>query len=148
MRLVEVITDAGLRGYSTAKAHVGSASNNHALVMPVTAEPLPLRPLDSYRAGYGRPARMPHWLSSPLLNHGNARESSLDILPADLATSVSQSMYVSVRVPDNELSDRIGKAGNRRCTGGSRRGLAAQIRRGQDACHRPCACGTGLWGVW
>ena len=38
MRLVEVVTDAGLRGYGAAKAQVAIASNHHALVTPITAE--------------------------------------------------------------------------------------------------------------
>jgi len=143
MRLVEVVTDAGLRGYSAAKAHVGSAGNNHALVTPVTAEPLPLLPLGSYRASHERPARMPRWLLSSLLNHGNARESLRwsFILPADLATTVGYSMDVTVRVPSSDLIDRLAKGGSPLVSGsrprcGSRRGLA-QIRFGQDAAHRP-----------
>ena len=42
MTLVEVVTDAGLSGYGEAKAQVGSASDNHALVALITEE---LRPL-------------------------------------------------------------------------------------------------------
>lgn len=42
MTLVEVVTDAGISGYGEAKAQVGSASDNHALVALITAE---LRPL-------------------------------------------------------------------------------------------------------
>lgn len=42
MTLVEVVTDAGLSGYGEAKAQVGSASDNHALVALVTEE---LRPV-------------------------------------------------------------------------------------------------------
>ena len=55
MRLVE----AGLRGYGAARAHVDIAGNHHALVTPITAELQPLLPPGSYRAGHGRPARMP-----------------------------------------------------------------------------------------
>jgi hypothetical protein len=75
MRLVKVVTDAGLRGYGAAKAQVGIASNHHALVTPITAELQPLLPPGSYEAGHGRPARIPHWLLSSLLDRGNARES-------------------------------------------------------------------------
>ena len=42
MTLVEVVTDAGLSGYGEAKAQVGSASDNHALVALITEE---LRPV-------------------------------------------------------------------------------------------------------
>ena len=42
MTLVEVVTDAGISGYGEAKAQVGSASDNHALVALITEE---LRPL-------------------------------------------------------------------------------------------------------
>jgi L-alanine-DL-glutamate epimerase-like enolase superfamily enzyme len=42
MALVEVVTDAGISGYGEAKAQVGSASDNHALVALITEE---LRPL-------------------------------------------------------------------------------------------------------
>jgi len=91
---------------------------------------------------------MPHWLLSSLLNRGSARERLLAIPARGSRTRVGQSMYVSVRVPNKELSDRIGKAVNRRCTGGCRRGLAAQIRRGQGAVTVPAlvgqACGVGI----
>jgi hypothetical protein len=75
MRLVEVVTDAGLRGYSEAKTQVSIASNHHALVTPITAELQSLLLLGSYQAGHGRPARIPHWLLSSLLNCGNARRA-------------------------------------------------------------------------
>ena len=75
MTLVEVVTQAGLRGYGSARAQVASAGNHHALVIPITAESQPLLPLGSYRAAYGRPARIPHWLLSALLNRGNTRDS-------------------------------------------------------------------------
>jgi hypothetical protein len=45
MALVEVVTEAGLRDYSSAQAQVASAGNHHALVIPITAESQPLLPL-------------------------------------------------------------------------------------------------------
>lgn len=42
MTLVEVVTDAGLSGYGEAKAQVGSASDNHALVAMITQECKPM----------------------------------------------------------------------------------------------------------
>ena len=75
MTLVEVVTEAGLRGYGSVQAQVASASNHHALVISITAETQPLLPLGSYRAKHGRPARIPHWLLSSLLNRGKARDS-------------------------------------------------------------------------
>ena len=59
MALVEVVTEAGLRGYGSAQAQVASASNHYAWVIPITAESQPLLPLGSYRAEPGRPAQIP-----------------------------------------------------------------------------------------
>jgi L-alanine-DL-glutamate epimerase-like enolase superfamily enzyme len=42
MALVEVVTDVGISGYGEAKAQVGSASDNHALVAMITQELKPL----------------------------------------------------------------------------------------------------------
>ncbi|RMF87413.1 MAG: mandelate racemase/muconate lactonizing enzyme family protein, partial [Nitrospinota bacterium] len=42
MTLVEVVTDAGIHGYGEAKAQVGSASDNHALLALITQELQPL----------------------------------------------------------------------------------------------------------
>ena len=127
VRLVAVVTDAGLRGCGAAKTQVSIASNHHALVTPITAELQPLLPPGSYQAGHGRPARIPPWLLSSLLNCRNAREILhwREIRPADLAIGeiarprVWRSypivcVDVGVRVPIQELSDRIGKGGNRR----------------------------------
>jgi hypothetical protein len=75
MRLVEVVTDVSLRGNGESKAQVSSASNHNVLVTLITAELQPLLPLGSYRAGHGRPARIPPWLLSSLPNRGNPRES-------------------------------------------------------------------------
>ena len=75
MALVEVVTEAGLRGYGSAQAQVASASNHYALVIPITAESQPLLLLSAYRAEHGRPGRLPHWLLSSLLHCGNAGSS-------------------------------------------------------------------------
>jgi hypothetical protein len=75
MRLVEVVTDVSLRGNGESKAQVSSASNHNVLITPITAELQPLLPLGSDWAGHGRPARIPHWFLSSLLNRENARES-------------------------------------------------------------------------
>ena len=73
MRLVEVVPEAGLRGYGEAKAQADSTSNHQALATPITTELQPLLSPGSYQASHGRPARISHWLFSTLPNRGNAR---------------------------------------------------------------------------
>ena len=75
MTLVEVVTEAGVRGYGVAKAQVASANHPHVLVTPIAAELQPLLPPGSYQAGHSRPARISYWLLSSLPNRGDARKS-------------------------------------------------------------------------
>jgi hypothetical protein len=135
MRLVKVATDTGLSGYNEARIqqslqleYLGHA--HYAELQPA-----------SNRAGLPRPARIPPWFLSSLLNRRNARASLREILAADLATGVGRSMYVGVRVPTNEGSDRIGKGVN------PLRRLGGQVGCGQGAGNRHGgALRTGLWG--
>ena len=81
MTLVEIVIDAGLRGYLAAQAQQSQQSS--ALVTPLTAELPSLLPRGSYRAGHGRPARIRHWPLSSLPEPQECKEElALVIDPA------------------------------------------------------------------